>query len=202
MKDDQNLTWRDAVFKRRGTLLALPAVALVVFGRPSARSVAFGVPIALLGEGIRCWAVGYSGVTTRADHVTAPQLVTAGPYAFIRNPLYAGNFVTALGFTVAFTGALAAMRRAMLAAGGLGMMLGVYASIVPLEEAYLRKTFGSEFDRYAARVARIVPRTSPLTSRSGAYDVSAIAHAETRTFLTFSVLLAALMLKAARSRND
>ncbi len=96
--------------------------------------------------------------TTRADHVTAPQLVTAGPYAHTRNPLYVGNFVTALGFTLAFAGPLPPLRRALLGTTGLGTMLAVYAAIVPLEEAYLRDTFGAPFDAYVARVPRIVPR--------------------------------------------
>jgi len=201
MNEEGNPTWRDSVFKRRGTLLALPAVALIVFGRPSARSVALGSPIALLGEAVRCWAVGYSGVTTRADHVTAPQLVTAGPYAYVRNPLYLGNFITALGFTLAFTGAVTAMRRLTLTIGGLGAMLAVYVAIVPLEEAFLRQTFGAAFDAYATSVPRLVPRLSAARPVNGRYDARVIAHAETRTFLTFGAMLAALTLKALGCRG-
>ena len=43
------------------------------------------MPIAIAGELLRCWAVGYSGVTTRDDAVGAPELVTAGPYAYWRH---------------------------------------------------------------------------------------------------------------------
>jgi protein-S-isoprenylcysteine O-methyltransferase Ste14 len=189
-------SWRDGVFKRRGTLLALPAVSLAAFGRPSPSSIAFGVPIALAGEALRCWAVGYSGVTTRSDRVVAPQLTTAGPYAYVRNPLYVGNFITALGFAVAFTGDMAARDRALLVALGLGSMLAVYAAIVPLEEAYLLQTFGAEFEAYLGRVPRVIPRTTPAEPQSGTYDPSVIAKAETRTFLTFGAMLGALAVKA------
>jgi len=189
-------SWRDGVFKRRGTLLALPAVSLAAFGKPSAASIALGVPIALAGEALRCWAVGYSGVTTRSDRVVAPQLTTAGPYAYVRNPLYVGNFITALGFTIAFTGAMSTRERALLAALGLGSMLAVYAAIVPLEETYLRQTFGSDFEAYEARVRRLVPRTTPAQPQAGTYDPSVIAKAETRTFVTFGAMLAALAVKA------
>src|ERR1700694_5338388 len=92
------------VFSQGATLLALPAVALGALGNTSPFSIALGLPIAFLGEAVRCWAVGYSGVTTRGDHVEAPALITAGPYAHVRNPLYVGNFITALGFAIAFTG--------------------------------------------------------------------------------------------------
>ena len=93
------------VFGKRGLLLAVPAVALAALGKPSAFSIAVGLPLAFAGEALRAWAVGFSGVTTRSDMVEAPALVTAGPYAYVRNPLYVGNFVTAAGFAVAFTGA-------------------------------------------------------------------------------------------------
>jgi protein-S-isoprenylcysteine O-methyltransferase Ste14 len=192
-------SWRDLVFKNRGALLALPAVALTIFGKPSGRSAAFGVSLAVGGEALRCWAVGYSGVTTRSDRVTAPALVTAGPYAYVRNPLYLANFVTALGFTIAFTGAVSRARRAALAAFGLGTMLGVYAVIVPLEEAYLRETFGSAFEEYARRVPRLVPRTTPAGAGNGSYDAAVLGKAETRTFGTFGAMLAVLAAKALRA---
>src|SRR5271155_962869 len=105
------------VFKNRGALLAIPAALLAALGKPSAFSVALGVPLALAGELIRCWAVGYSGVTTRGDAVEAPKLVSAGPYAYVRNPLYVGNFLTAAGFAVAFTGRNSSAQRAALVAG-------------------------------------------------------------------------------------
>src|ERR1700693_1881606 len=111
--------WQEKGFRHRGTLLAMPAVALVAFGRPSAGSIALGLPLALAGEALRCWAVGYSGVTTRSGTVTAPALVTAGPYAHVRNPLYAGNFLTALGFSIAFTGGLNSRNGTALRALGL-----------------------------------------------------------------------------------
>src|SRR5579864_5873220 len=109
--------WRAFVFKNRGALLAAPAIALGAFGRPTKFSAAAGLPIALAGEALRCWAVGYSGVTTRGDVVTAPELVTAGPYAYVRNPLYVGNFLTAAGFATAFTGSNSAAAKIALIAG-------------------------------------------------------------------------------------
>ena len=199
MAADPERSWRDVFFRYRGTLLALPAVSLGVLGRPSAGSIALGVPIALAGEALRCWAVGYSGVTTRSDRVTAPALTTAGPYAYTRNPLYVGNFITAVGFTIAYTGKLAPGRRGALAFASLGTMLGVYAAIVPLEEAYLRATFGAEFDVYVGRVPRVLPRLTAAEPQAGSYDPGVIAAAETRTFVTFGIMLAALAFKALRA---
>lgn len=189
----------EIVFARRGELLAVPAVVLAIAGKPSAFSLAVGLPLAFAGEAIRAWAVGYSGVTTRGDTVTAPALVTAGPYAYVRNPLYVGNFITAAGFALAFTGGNSPVARTMLVAGALGTMLGVYAVVVPHEERFLRDTFGAEFDEYVAAVPRVLPRTKPAGSEQGAYDPSVIARAESRTFVTFGAMLLALAFKARRA---
>ena len=186
---------RAVVFKNRGALLAAPALLLAIFGKPNLASIALGLPLALAGEAIRIWAVGYSGPTTRADSVTAPKLVTAGPYAHVRNPLYVGNFITALGFALAFTGRNTPLERAGLLGLSLGTMLAVYATIVPHEEEYLRATFGADYDEYAQRVPRILPRRWASTPQEGTYDAGVIAHAESRTFITFAVMLCILALK-------
>lgn len=191
-------TFGSFVFGKRGTLLALPALALAALGRPSAFSVAAGLPLAFTGEAIRMWAVGYSGVTTRGDTVTAPALVTAGPYAYVRNPLYVGNFVTAAGFAFAFTGKNAPAQRAALVLGSLAVMAAVYAVIVPHEEGYLRATFGPAFDDYVARVPRVIPALEPAEPQRGSYDPDVIFKAESRTWLTFGATLAVLALKTLR----
>lgn len=188
------------VFKNRGALLAIPAVALVVFGRPSALSIALGVPLAIAGELIRCWAVGYSGVTTRHDAVIAPQLVTGGPYARVRNPLYLGNFVTAAGFAIAFTGANSSFTRLALVFGSLAFVVAVYAVIVPHEERFLRSQFGDAFVRYCARVPRIVPQRRALPDGTGSWHADVLAKAERTTFVIFAAMLVILALRALQTK--
>lgn len=188
----------ELVFARRGELLALPALLLAALGKPSAFSIAVGLPLAFVGEAVRAWAVGYSGVTTRGDRVTAPALVTAGPYAYVRNPLYVGNFITALGFTLAFTGANRPLPRLGLVVCALGAMIAVYAVVIPHEERYLRQTFGPSYDAYAAAVPRVVPSLTPNPEQRGAYDPAVIGKAESRTFLTFGAMLLVLAWKARR----
>jgi protein-S-isoprenylcysteine O-methyltransferase Ste14 len=187
------------VFKNRGALLAVPAVALAACGKPSAFSVTVGLPIAIAGELLRCWAVGYSGVTTRGDSVEASALVTAGPYAYVRNPLYVGNFITAAGFALAFTGKNSPLARLGLIAGALGSMIGVYATIVPHEERFLHEKFGEEFERYCERVPPIVPQFEPMPDGEGHWRADVIKVAESNTFATFAAMLAVLALKALRA---
>lgn len=184
------------VFKNRGLLLGLPAGLLALCGRPSARSITVGVPLAIAGELLRCWAVGYAGATTRNDAVTAKQLVTAGPYAYVRNPLYVGNFITAAGFALAFTGKNSPFARLALVGGSLCAMAAVYAAIVPHEEGFLRSQFGVAYDRYCERVPRIVPRLEPTPDGEGEWHSDVLVSAESKTFAVFGAMLAALAVRA------
>lgn len=197
--DSNNDDMQALVFKNRGVLLAIPAALLAAFGKPSATSVALGLPVAIAGELIRCWAVGYSGVTTRGDRVEAPRLVTAGPYAYVRNPLYVGNFITALGFAVAFTGKNSFGTKVALVGGSLAAMAAVYATIVPHEEAFLRSEFGDAFERYCERVPPVIPRSEPAPGGEGTWNPSVIREAESRTFATFGAMLGMLVLKTLRA---
>ena len=199
MNEPMSDEFQALIFKNRGALLTIPAAILAAFGKPSAFSVTVGIPLALGGELLRCWAVGYSGVTTRGDQVTAPALVTAGPYAHVRNPLYVGNFLTALGFAVAFTGKNSLSQKLALIGSSLATMAAVYATIIPHEEDFLRSQFGEDFERYCERVPPIVPLAEPAPNGSGEWDPSVIADAESKTFATFGAMLAVLALKALKA---
>ncbi|MBV9262785.1 MAG: isoprenylcysteine carboxylmethyltransferase family protein [Candidatus Eremiobacteraeota bacterium] len=183
------------VFKNRGLLLALPAAALLIFGRPDLFSIALGLPLAAIGELVRCWAVGYSGVTTRHNVVTAPQLITAGPYGYVRNPLYLGNFITAAGFAIAFTGGNAPAVRTALVAGCLACMLAVYAIVVAHEERFLRSQFGERFEAYCARVPRIVPQLQAPARGNGSWRARVLLDAESTTLAIFAAMTVALFVR-------
>jgi protein-S-isoprenylcysteine O-methyltransferase Ste14 len=194
---DPSASLRTAVFKNRGLLLVPVALVLVIFGRPTALSAVVGIGIALAGEMLRMWAVGYSGVTTRADVVTAPKLVTAGPYSYIRNPLYAGNAISALGFWFAFSGGVPALAAALMLAFGALLLVGVYATIIPLEETYLAGTFGQPYREYLTQVPRLWPsgRSLPQARRQGAWRSDVILRAEVITFAFFTLMVAAVCVK-------
>ncbi len=186
---------REWVFKWRGALLIPAGLSIYVAGAPTSRSFFWGVVFALLGEALRVWGVGYSGVTTRRDHVVAPRLTTAGPYAFVRNPLYVGNCVTAFGFYVAACGGLDWGARIALLLLLLGFYGGVYGLIVPLEEAYLLDTFGESFRRYCQVVPRWLPNGTAYPEPEGEFDASVILKAETHTLGLLLVVAVLFYLK-------
>ena len=69
------------------------AVFYIWLARPTWLSIIIGVIIAIPGIVLRALASG---------HVKKNQeLTTTGPYAYVRNPLYVGSLIMALGFAVA-----------------------------------------------------------------------------------------------------
>ena len=57
--------------------------------------------LALIGAGLRVWATAYLGsAIVRDAKMHADALVIAGPYRFLRNPLYLGTFLTAAAVSI------------------------------------------------------------------------------------------------------
>lgn len=82
--------------------------------------------------------------------VEGHELITEGPYRFVRNPIYTGM----LGMLVA-TG-LALQHWIQLAVGIVLFAIGTVIR-VRSEEKLLRAAFGKEFDDYARRVPAVLP---------------------------------------------
>ncbi|HLJ84957.1 MAG TPA: methyltransferase [Candidatus Eremiobacteraceae bacterium] len=195
--------FRTLVFKNRGALLVPVALVLLVLGRPTMQSALIGVIVAAIGEAIRIWAVGYSGVTTRAAIVTAPTLITGGPYGAVRNPLYLANAIIALGFLIAFAGGVSPLEGAIMTAVVALLVCGVYAIIIPLEESYLAGVFGERYRRYVKAVPSIMPVGSRLApeDRYGKWRAEVIARAEIITLAFFVVMIVVVALKLGPWRD-
>lgn len=81
------------------------------------------------------------------------ELAQLGPYSIVRNPLYIGNFLGAVGFGFAvempYLAVVIAVAFALL-----------YPSVVAREEARLAELFGERYRQYCARVPRWLPELS------------------------------------------
>ncbi|TCC12429.1 isoprenylcysteine carboxylmethyltransferase family protein [Kribbella soli] len=87
----------------------------------------------------------------RTTDLSSPdRLVTSGPYALSRNPMYVGWALMQLGIGL-ITGSGWVL--ATLPAVGAGLHRDVVR-----EERRLQESFGDEYERYSERVGRYLPR--------------------------------------------
>ena len=127
----------------------------------SSRFLALGTLSVALGALIRSWAESYlhsSVVHDAALH--GEQLVADGPYRYVRNPLYLGNLLLAVGI-----GMLASRSGFLMIS--IGMWLFVYRLILR-EETTLLHSQGERYRRYLATVPRLLPSLVPQVPPSGA----------------------------------
>jgi protein-S-isoprenylcysteine O-methyltransferase Ste14 len=128
----------------------LLAIAFGWLSRPSMLSLTIGFPVAIMGLLLRGWAAGHLEKNIR--------LATAGPYAWVRNPLYLGTVLAAAGL------AIASRRPALILLFALAFVL-VYLPAVQREEEYLRELFPA-FAEYSRTVPGFLPRR-PVKTAAG-----------------------------------
>ncbi|MGI8510898.1 MAG: methyltransferase family protein, partial [Gemmatimonadaceae bacterium] len=116
------------------------------------------------------------------------RLVTYGPFAWSRNPLYNGNFLIWIGFAI-ISGVLWFVPIAIL------LFAVEYSLIVRFEEGVLESTFGEEYLEYKRHTPCWIPR-SPQRSESGDLDWAQAWRSEISTFLQYALLIGAFVLKS------
>jgi protein-S-isoprenylcysteine O-methyltransferase Ste14 len=125
---------------------------LLAFARPTPTALGIGFALVSAGEALRAWAAGYLRKNT--------ELVTAGPYRYVRNPLYLGRVLI---FTGLVTMAWLPHRLSLLAlAVGYAVFFGVYMRRKELvEPARLRRLHGDAYERYHRAVPAVWPSLTP-----------------------------------------
>ena len=165
-------------------------ILLIIFAHPSLLSFIVGFIIVILGELLRVWAVGYAGAATRTRSMgAARQLVTTGPYAYVRNPLYLGNFLLSLGICI-----ISGVYR-MIPIFLVGYIFQ-YLPIILSEEAHLRKECGKTYNEYYADVPRFIPRIRPYANRSEHdFSLRRAIKSERRTFVAIILVIVLMISK-------
>ena len=109
-----------------------------------------GVVLCAIGIGVAIWARVYLGrnwsgtPSMKEGH----ELVTGGPYAFVRHPIY--------------TGMLLALFGSALAAGVLWFIVflffcGNFLYRIPIEERYMMQLFPDQYSLYKKRTKALIP---------------------------------------------
>jgi len=109
-----------------------------------------GVAVIALGLAFSAWGVltfRGAGTEVQPSSPTNKALVTHGPYALTRNPMYVGMVTITLGVALLVGAPL------LFAAPVLLFLLDNFV-IIPFEEAKMERQFGEAFRAYKARVRR------------------------------------------------
>jgi protein-S-isoprenylcysteine O-methyltransferase Ste14 len=159
-------TWVFAVIYFAGFFIGA-GVSVAAYGKyipvagGSAALLAFAAFCAALCYVLRVWGSSYlhAGIVWNAD-ARSEALIIAGPFRYVRNPLYLGNVFLAIG-----VGLMAPIA---------GCVLIVVANVIFTialaghEEAILTAAYGERFRNYAAQVPALIPRLIPVAAQGNA----------------------------------
>jgi protein-S-isoprenylcysteine O-methyltransferase Ste14 len=110
-----------------------------------------GAAITVAGLLFAVWARVHLGrnwsrsVTIKQDH----ELITTGPYAVVRHPIYTGILVGFIGMAIAIS-----QVRGFVA---VVLIFLVFWAKFRMEEQWMRSQFGEEYNAYAHRTKALVP---------------------------------------------
>ncbi len=135
-----------ALFIAYPRALGLFAVPLPAWAR------AAGAAIGVLAVALLLWSHAALGKEFSPFLLTRKEqrLVEAGPYRFIRHPMYASYFMQTCAWALISSNAAVALAWIPLAAG-LVIRIGI-------EERMMAERFGRRFADYASRTGRVFPR--------------------------------------------
>jgi protein-S-isoprenylcysteine O-methyltransferase Ste14 len=135
-----------------GAIAAARSVPAATIAADPRRTAALGSALALLGIAVRQWAARTLGrfftqsVTIRPGH----QVVTAGPYRYVRHPGYTGLLVSLVGLGLTLGNWLSVLL----------MVLGFFVAHVPrirVEEHVLEANLGQPYRTFEATRKRLIP---------------------------------------------
>jgi protein-S-isoprenylcysteine O-methyltransferase Ste14 len=120
-----------------------------------------GLGIALMAAGGTLAFACIATFVTRGQGTPAPmdpprKFVAAGPYRFVRNPMYIGGFTVLFGFGLY-------EQSPTILLFTLPWLLSAHLFVILYEEPHLRATFGAAYDAYCRSAHRWLPRRFPAS---------------------------------------
>jgi protein-S-isoprenylcysteine O-methyltransferase Ste14 len=153
---------------------------VLVLAQPTGRSLTIGMSIAACGEAIRVWAAGH---LRKSREVTV-----SGPYRWSPHPLYVGSAVMGVGLAVAAASIPVALLIAVY-------LVATLTAAIKSEEAFLRRTFGDQYDLYRSGVAARRRERNAAARRPFSFE-QAMANREYRAVIGLGVVILLLVWKA------
>jgi len=151
--ESRGASLKHAAWREIGLLLLFIPIPLlngaVLPGGPLHQFVGLGVQ--LLGAWFYFYAKGYLGrqwsssISIKTDH----QLITTGPYRFIRHPMYTAMIAMALGTAIVSTRVHALI--------GVAFVTLSYVIKIGIEEVWLSEQFGAQHEEWRRHSWKLLP---------------------------------------------
>ena len=155
-------------------------VLVLILAQPTRQSLIAGISIAACGELFRIWAAGH---LHKSREVTA-----SGPYRWVPHPLYLGSSVMGIGLAVACASIPVAILIALY-------LVTALTAAIKSEEAFLRRTFGEQYELYRSGVAAKRRERSAAAERRFSLG-QAMANREYRAVAGLGIAILLLIWKA------
>lgn len=184
---------RQFFFKFRSYTPIPLLLVMLYFSEPFIPAIYWGIVLLIIGESIRIWAVRHAGGRTRTRKVGAKSLVTSGPFAYVRNPLYLGNMLLYLGIVLIAGG----MHMWILFFVALIFFIIQYSLIVSLEQETLTKKFGDEYLIYCENVPALFPRLRPWKNNTNLESTKykKVFKPEKSTLINIAIILILIFIR-------
>jgi protein-S-isoprenylcysteine O-methyltransferase Ste14 len=155
-----DLAWHLDSIRTWQTLAAWTARAhWLPFSTATIAVLALGIVLAVIAAWLRTWAAAYLGSSVVQDSsLHGETMVAAGPYRYLRNPLYLGTFIHtfALALLMPPTGAIVTI-----------ILVAVFQlRLIGAEESFLAHKLGQPYLAYRAAVPSIIPAMKPRVAAS------------------------------------
>lgn len=139
-----------------------PWLILTSGGGPPRPAIWPAVAVMTLGVALYLWCLWHFATTGRGT--PGPwdpprRFVAAGPYRYVRNPMYISAGLVIGGEALLFLSVPLVLYLVVFA-------LAVHAFVLAYEEPTLHQLFGDEYDAYRGTVRRWIPRMPATGSRS------------------------------------
>ena len=173
-------------------------IVMIIYSAADMNSLIAGTCITIFGELIRMIGVSHiGGVSRTKTYSTGQKLITSGPFSYVRNPLYIGNFFLTGGLVVASNIYIAEIPKSnvLFTVVFIAFFILQYTPIIRWEENNLRNIFGAEFETYVKQVPRWIPAIIPKIKKQETIkgDLKAAIFSEKNTLMA-AILMYVLIL--------
>jgi len=155
------LDWSGRISTMAWLAMEISRLGVVSFSVAAPMVIVAGALAAAIGMVLRVWGTAYLGYSTvHHEEMQGGAVMAAGPFRFMRNPLYMGGWFMMLAVCLLMTPSGALFVMVLVTIFYLRLILG--------EEAFLTAKLGEPYKEYLRAVPRLAPRLrSSLPASAG-----------------------------------